>query len=285
MAIEIPTPQALRELSEQVDKQIERFPSRNINEFGFDPWGYSPQWVKPVMMTMAVIYKYWFRVEASGFENLPSGRMIVVGNHAGNTFAWDGAMAGTATVLEPDPPRPLRGMAEFYLPTIPYFNVLMHRLGSIVGRPENARRLLEAEEALLVFPEGRHGFVKSYAKRYQLQRFGQGFMRLALATNAPIVPIAIVGSEEQSPGIATSKALAKLFGAPDFPITPTFPWLGPLGMIPFPAKFHIRFGAPLRFQGDPDEDDAKMAVKIEKVKDAIRRMLNGILKKRKSIWT
>ncbi len=285
MAIEIPTPQALRELSEQVDKQIERFPSRNINEFGFDPWGYSPQWVKPVMMTMAVIYKYWFRVEASGFENLPSGRMIVVGNHAGNTFAWDGAMAGTATVLEPDPPRPLRGMAEFYLPTIPYFNVLMHRLGSIVGRPENARRLLEAEEALLVFPEGRHGIVKSYAKRYQLQRFGQGFMRLALATNAPIVPIAIVGSEEQSPGIATSKALAKLFGAPEFPITPTFPWLGPLGMIPFPAKFHIRFGAPLRFQGDPDEDDAKMAVKIEKVKDAIRRMLNGILKKRKSIWT
>jgi 1-acyl-sn-glycerol-3-phosphate acyltransferase len=109
-------------------------------------------------------------------------------------------------------------------------------------------------------------------------------MRLALETRTPIVPVAIVGGEEQSPGIATSKVLARLVGAPDFPLTLTFPWLGPLGMIPFPVKFHVRFGAPMRFRGDPDDDDDKMKVKVDRVKGAIRRMLRDLLRKRQSLW-
>lgn len=283
--IEIPTPGAIRELSELIDKNLDRLPSTVINEYGYDPWGYSPQWAKPVAMFFALFYRYWFRVELSGIENVPAGRMLLIGNHAGNTFAWDAAMANTAIFLHGNPPRALRGMAEFYLPTIPFFNVFMHRVGAIVGRPENARRLLEAGEALAVFPEGQRGFVKPYSKRYQLQRFGYGFMRLALETSSPILPVAIVGSEEQSPGIATSDALARLVGAPVFPITLTFPWLGPLGMIPFPVKFHIRFAPPMHFRGNPDDDDSKMAVKVDKVKKVINRMLQDMLKKRKNVWT
>jgi 1-acyl-sn-glycerol-3-phosphate acyltransferase len=282
--LELPTASALKELSEELDKKLLRLPSRVINEYGYDPWGYNPRWAKPSMMIMALCYRYWFRVESEGVSNLPPGRMLVIGNHAGNTFAWDAAMAATATFLEGNPPRALRGMAEYYLPTLPFFNIFMHRMGSIVGRPENARRLLEAEEAIIVMPEGQRGFVKPYSKRYQLQRFGYGFMRLALETRTPIVPVAIVGSEEQSPGIATSRALGKLIGAPNFPLTWTFPWLGPLGMIPFPVKFRIRFGAPMNFRGDHDDDDAKMDVKVEKVKGAIRRMLRELLRKRKSFW-
>ncbi len=282
--MKLPTPGAIRDLSDRIDECISQLPSRVINEYGYDPWGYSPKWAKPVMMAFGLMYEYWFRVETSGAENLPRGRAILIGNHAGNTFAWDGAMVAMAALLEGAPPRALRGMAEFFLPTIPYFNVFMHRVGTVVGRPENGRRMLEMEEALLVFPEGHRGFIKTYTRRYRLQRFGLGFMRLALATATPIVPVAIVGSEEHSPGIATSRALARLIQSPAFPVTITFPWLGPLGMVPLPAKFRIRFGAPLPFRGAPEADNEQIEVKVAKVKAAIRSMLKDMLRKRRSIW-
>ena len=284
MRFEIPTPEAIKELSQEIDKRFERLPSHLINEYGYDPWGYNPTGSKPFTLVGGLIYRYYFRVETTGAENVPAGRVLIIPNHAGNTYAWDGTMLGMAAFLEAEPPRALRGMGEFFLPTIPWFNIFMHRVGSVVGRPENARRMLEMDEALMVFPEGHRGFVKTYAKRYQLQRFGLGFMRLALETNAPIVPAAIVGSEEQSPGIATSRLLARLFKAPDFPLTVTFPWLGPLGMIPFPVKFHIRFGEPMHFRGDPDADDEKIEAKVAQVKKAISQMLKDLLKKRRSVW-
>jgi 1-acyl-sn-glycerol-3-phosphate acyltransferase len=284
MALALPTPAAMRELSDEIEKRISQLPSRVINEYGYDPWGYSPRWAKPFTVALGFFYRYWFRVETEGVENLPRGRMLVIGNHAGNTFAWDAAMTGMAALLEGSPPRVLRGMGEFFLPTIPYFNIFLHRMGSVVGRPENARRLLEMDEALIVFPEGHRGFVKTLRHRYKLQRFGLGFLRLALETGTPIVPVAIVGSEEHSPGIATPKSLARLIGAPAFPLTVTFPWLGPLGAIPFPTKFHIRFGEPMRFRGDPDADDEKIEPKVAEVKAEIGRMLKEMLKKRRSIW-
>jgi 1-acyl-sn-glycerol-3-phosphate acyltransferase len=167
----------------------------------------------------------------------------------------------------------LRGMAEYYLPTLPFFGVWMHRMGSVVGRPENCAQLLENEEAVMVFPEGARGFVKPWRKRYQLQRFGLGFMRLALETDTPIVPVGIVGSEEQSPALADVKWLGRLVGSPAFPITATFPWLGLAGFVPLPVKFHIRFGPVLRFDGDPNEEDARMEERVEEVRDAIRGLI------------
>jgi 1-acyl-sn-glycerol-3-phosphate acyltransferase len=142
-------------------------------------------------------------------------------------------------------------------------------------------QLLDRGEAIMVFPEGERGFLKPYRKRYQLQRFGLGFMRLALETNTPIVPVGIVGSEEQSPGLARVPWLGRLVGAPALPITLTFPWLGPLAIVPLPVKFRLHFGEPMTFEGDPDDDDATIEKKVEVVKDAIAEGIRAGLEARK----
>ncbi len=277
-------PGFLRQELDDVDRRLERIPTR-LNPYGFDPFGFDPDYAKPLMGLMALIYRHYFRVEAHGVERVPPGRVLLIGNHAGNTFAWDGAMLGTALLLEGEPPRMVRGMAEYYLPTLPFFNVFMHRVGSVVGTPENCVQLLEQGEAIMVFPEGQRGFVKTYRQRYELQRFGLGFLRLALETGTPIVPVGIVGGEEQSPGLANLRGVGRLIGAPAFPITITFPFLGAAGFLPLPVKFRLRFGTPLHFDGDPTEDDATVQKKVDVVKDAIRGLIREGLDARQSWFT
>lgn len=256
----------------EIDARIARIPTR-INEYGYDPFGFDPEYARVLILFLTFFYRAWLRVETCGIERVPPGRVLVVANHAGNTFAWDGTMLGMSLFLEAEPPRSVRGMGEYYLPTIPFFSVFMHRMGSVVGTPANCVQLLEREEAIMVFPEGRRGFVKPYTRRYQLQRFGLGFLRLALETDTPIVPVGIVGAEEQSPGIADVRWLGRLVGSPAFPITLLFPWLGLAGFLPLPVKFRIHFGEPLRFEGDPHEEDAKIQKKAEAVKRAIRGLI------------
>lgn len=268
----LPLPAPLRALSNELEERLASLPTV-VNEYGYDPFGLEPSYAKGWLLPSALLYRYWFRVKTNGIERVPEGRVLLIGNHAGNTFAFDGAMLAVAMLLEARPPRVVRGMAEYYLPTIPFFNVFMHRLGSVVGTPQNCIQLLERGEAIMVFPEGRRGFVKPYHKRYQLQRFGLGFMRLALENDTPIVPIGIVGSEEQSPGLADAKWLGKWIGAPAFPITPLFPWFGPLGFIPLPVRFRIHFGHPLRFEGEPNAEDAEVKKKVAVVKNAIRALV------------
>ncbi len=269
-----PLPAALRDVADQIDARLARLPTR-LNEYGYDPFGMDPASTRTLMLPMALIYRHYFRVATQGIEKVPEGRVLLIGNHAGNTFAWDGAMLGMALFLEAEPPRIVRGMAEYYLPTIPFFNVFMVRSGSIVGTPHNCAQLLEEGEAIMVFPEGERGFVKTWRQRYQLQRFGLGFMRLALETHTPIVPVGIVGGEEQSPGLANVRRLGRLIGSPAFPITLTFPWLGPAGFVPLPVKFRLHFGAPMLFGGDPSEDDASIEKKVEQVKDALRTLIDA----------
>lgn len=262
-----------RGLQAEVDARLARIPTR-LNEYGVDAFGVSPAWLRHALPPFAWIYRHWLRVETRGIERVPEGRVLLIGNHAGNTFAWDGAMLGMAMLLEAEPPRIVRGMGEYYLPQIPFFSILMHRLGTVVGTPENCVQLLESEEAVMVFPEGARGFVKPWRKRYQLQRFGLGFMRLALETQTPIVPVGIVGAEEQSPAVADVKALGRLVGAPAFPITPLFPWLGLAGFLPLPVKFRLHFGAPLHFEGDPSEEDAAVQRRVDAVRDAIAALVD-----------
>jgi 1-acyl-sn-glycerol-3-phosphate acyltransferase len=266
-------PVPLGGVQDELEARLARVPTR-LNEYGLDAFGASPAWLRRVLPPFVWIYRHWLRVETRGIERVPEGRVLLIANHAGNTFAWDGAMLGLAMLLEAEPPRMVRGMAEFYLPQIPFFTVLMHRVGSVVGTPENCVQLLENDEAVMVFPEGARGFVKPWTKRYQLQRFGLGFLRLALETDTPIVPVGIVGGEEQSPAVADVKALGRLVGSPAFPITPTFPWLGLAGFLPLPVKFRIHFGEPLRFEGDPSEEDAAMEGRVEVVKDAIGALVH-----------
>ncbi|MDJ0852665.1 MAG: lysophospholipid acyltransferase family protein [Myxococcota bacterium] len=272
-------PPPLRSLAREIDDRLKRIPTR-LNEYGFDPFGFQPDSIRNLQLVMATVYRYWFRAEAHGLENVPEGRVLLIGNHAGNTFAWDGAMLATALFLEAEPPRMVRGMGEFFLTQLPWFSVAMHRAGSVVGTPTNCVNLLQQEEAIMVFPEGERGFVKTYRQRYQLQRFGLGFMRLALETNTPIVPVGIVGGEEQSPGLVRSRALGRLVGAPVAPITLTFPLLGIAGFLPLPVKFRLHFGEPLRFEGDPTEDDAHIQERVDVVKDAIRELIERGLRAR-----
>ncbi len=277
----LPLPGTLRELLDELEERAARVPTE-LNEYGVDPFGADPDYTRRALLPAALVYRYWLRVETHGIEKVPEGRVLLIGNHAGNTFAWDGAMLGMAMLLEAEPPRMVRGMAEYYLPQIPYFTTLMHRTGSVVGTPENCVQLLDRDEAVMVFPEGQRGFVKTWRHRYELQRFGLGFLRLALETDTPIVPIGIVGGEEQSPAFANVRWLGRLFGSPAFPITPLFPWLGLAGFLPLPVKFHIRFGEPLHFEGEPNEDDSAVEKKVEIVKDRIRELIADTLSERRS---
>jgi 1-acyl-sn-glycerol-3-phosphate acyltransferase len=275
-------PQWLRDLDEKLAGRYARL-SKRLNEYGYDPFGFDESVARYPSLLAAVAYRYWFRVEARGLEHTPSeGAVLVVANHAGNTFAWDAAMIGTALLLETSTPRLARGLGEFFLPTIPFFNEFMARAGSVVGTPENCRQLFERGECVLVFPEGSRGFVKPYRKAYRLQRFGLGFMRLALEHRVPILPVGVVGSEEQSPGLADVRWLGRLIGSPAFPITITMPWLGPLGFVPLPVKFRLAFGPLMHFEGDFDTEDVELQPKVDQVKQEIVRLIQLGLSRRKS---
>lgn len=275
-------PDFIREIEEEVAEKLARIPTR-LNEFGYDPWGLDIRSVQSALVMATVLYRYYFRVEVFGIGNLPPGRALVIANHAGQV-AIDAAMIGVATVLEADPPRIVRGMGEYWLPTLPFISEAMVRTGSVVGTPKNCRDLLAQGEAVIAFPEGVRGMNKLFSERYRLQHFGYGFMRLALATDTPIVPVAVVGSEEQAPGIANLKPLARLLGMPAFPITPTFPLLGPLGLLPLPVKYRIYFGTPMNFRGNPDDEDTQVRKKVAKVKAQIQRMLDKGIADRKNIF-
>ncbi|MCP4003328.1 MAG: acyltransferase family protein [bacterium] len=277
----VPMPLSIRELSEDVEERIDRIPTE-LNEYGYDPFGMSPSYMRRGLSVGAFLYRHYHRVETRGIEKVPEGRVLLIANHAGNTIPMDGAMLAMSMLLEAEPPRLCRGMVEFYLPQIPWWSEMIHRAGAVVGTPENCERLLEHDEAIMVFPEGARGFIKPFSKRYQLQRFGTGFARLALQTNTPIVPVGIVGSEEQSPGLLDSKALGKLIGAPAFPITWFFPFAGVLGFLPLPVKYRIFFGDPVQLEGDFNDDDATIGTQVDRVRNEISLLIEEGLSERKN---
>ena len=270
------------DLTRHYGERLAKIPNR-LNEYGFDPYGLAPDWVARTALPAMLLYRYWFRVEVHGAEHVPAGRVLVVANHAGQ-LPFDGMMLNTALVLEPDPPRIARAMGEFWIPQLPFVSVAAARGGALVGTPENCIHMLRNEECVVVFPEGVGGMNKLYRDRYRLQRFGTGFMRLALETDAPIVPVGIVGSEEQQPGIANLRRLARLLGMPALPITPTFPWLGPLGLFPLPVKYRIYFGEPLQFEGEAYEDDDAIEQKVARVREAVGALLQRGLRERSGIF-
>jgi len=250
------------------------------NEFGFDPFGLSRAHVKTAASVVRWIYRHYFRASAFGVENIPlDGRVIFVSNHSGQ-LPFDGMVIGAATFLEPERPRLVRSMVEYFVPTVPFASYLFARWGQIVGTPENCRRLLAAEEAVLVFPEGARGISKPFSRRYQLAEFGKGFMRLALEMQCPIVPVAVIGAEEQAPAVNV-RPLAKLLGIPAFPVVPYPPFVP---LVPLPVKYRLYFGAPMRFTGDADDDDETMGAQVASVKQAIEAMIERGLRERAHVF-
>ena len=253
--------------------------AHNLNEYGYDSFGMSPAFIRKLIPLIRFLYRVYFRVQAHGTHLIPQGRVMFVGNHGGQ-IPIDGMMVASAVALEADPPRILRSMVERWVPTLPFVSQFMARCGQVLGDPANSRFLLEQEEAILVFPEGVRGISKTWQHRYRLQEFSAGFMRLALEMKTPIVPVAVLGMEDAIPALHNSKVLARLFGAPSFPITPTFPWLLGLGLLPYPVKVQIAFGEPLRFRGDPNEEDDIIDRKVDQVKAVIQEMLDDRLARR-----
>ena len=248
---------------------------------GADPFGLDPQWSRYALTLGAFFYRRYFRCEVFGIDRVPTGRALLIANHSGQ-IPMDGAMIGTSLFFDAEPPRIVRSMVEKWSQTLPFVSVLFPRLGQVVGVPENARRLLLNDEAVLVFPEGSRGISKTFAQRYRMTEFGLGFMRLALETNTPIVPVAVIGAEEQYINVANLSAIAKLIDAPVLPFVPQ--WLIPGLQLPLPTRYRIYFGEPLHFEGDPDDDDAVIEEKVATVKAAIQAMLTRGLKERRSVF-
>jgi len=195
-----------------------------------------------LFMVTSFFHRRYFRVECHGIESLPQGPVMLVANHGSHVLAWDGAMILTTCLLDADPPRLVHGMGEHRLMTLPVLGAAARRIGAVDGLRDTCSDLLRAGGAVLTFPEGVKALQRSFSERYRLMSFGHGFMHVALATGAPIVPIAVIGGEEEAPLLANPRWLARLVGTPVAPITPTV-------VFPLPVKYRIHFGTPLRFRG------------------------------------
>jgi 1-acyl-sn-glycerol-3-phosphate acyltransferase len=248
------------------------------NEYGFDPFGLSRESLKYAALVAEFLYRRYFRCEVFGIENVPAGRVLLVGNHSGQ-LPFDALCLVAALMLDGKPPRIVRSMVEKFVPSMPWLSYLLTRWGQITGNPDNCRRLLEAEEAILVFPEGARGISKPFSRRYQLEDFGLGFMRLALQARTPIVPIAVIGAEEQAPSFNV-RTLARAIGVPAFPVMPLPPFFP---ILPLPVRYSLWFGEPLRLEGDPDDDEVVLD-HVRTVRNTIGSMIQVGLKERKHVF-
>lgn len=257
--------------------------AEEVDEFGLDR-SFDAR-LRPVL---DFLYQRYFRIQTEGIDNIPSeGRAVVVGNHSGS-IPIDGLMLRTALRTDHPAARDLRWLAEDFLFYLPFAGVFMNRAGAVRACQENAERLLLRDNLIAVFPEGVQGIRKLFRDRYRLQRFGRGgYIRLCLRTRAPLIPCAIIGGEEASPLLYRFDALADLLRVPYLPVTPTFPALGALGLLPAPTKWRIKFGEPIAFDNygpEAADDDLLVGRLSERVRSTIQSMLDTGLKKRKSIW-
>lgn len=234
-----------------VQGATEKMIRRLAGEYHEDEWGFDEEFAEAAFPIFEFLYRSWWRVQVEGIRNVPGhGRALLVSNHAGSVFPFDATMIGTALQKEHPLPRWSRALVLNWAFDLPFVSYFIRRIGGVAANPANLSRLLEQDEQVMVFPEGVKGFGKPFSERYRLQRFGRGgFVEVALETGAPIIPVAVVGAEEIYPKLGESSALAKLTGAPYVPITPTFPWLGPLGLLPLPSRWRIEFLEPIDLSG------------------------------------
>ena len=280
---------AATDLPKSLRDAIERMARRLRGDYHEDEWGFDEEFAEAAYPFFELLYDRWWRVEATGVDNVPAhGRAMLVSNHAGALFPFDASMITGAIMKRHPLPRWPRFMVLDWAFTLPYLSAFMRKVGGVPASQFNATRILESDGLMMVFPEGVKGTGKPFAERYRLQRFGRGgFVEIALRTGSPIIPIAVVGSEEIYPKIADSQAMAKLIGAPFVPITPTFPWLGPLGLIPLPSKWRIEFCDPIDISGLGPEaaEDRRIVFEIsEQVRETIQAKLYENLVKRGSAF-
>ncbi|MEV1010172.1 lysophospholipid acyltransferase family protein [Streptomyces sp. NPDC049881] len=262
---------------------------RVTGDYEVDDFGFDRDLTDEVLMTaLRPLFEKYFRVDVRGIENVPAtGGALLVANHSG-TLPWDGLMLQVAVRDRHPAERHLRLLAADLVFRLPVVNGLARKAGHTLACAEDARELLDRGELVGVMPEGFKGLGKPYAERYKLQRFGRGgFVATALRAGVPIVPCAIVGAEEIHPMVGNSRVLARLLGLPYFPVTPTFPWLGPLGAVPLPTKWTIQFGEPIETGDRPAEaaeDPMLMFQLTDQVRETIQHTLYKLLVGRRSVF-
>jgi 1-acyl-sn-glycerol-3-phosphate acyltransferase len=269
-------------------KYLPFIPERSILSEEIDPFGRDPQFENKLKPFFDFLYYRYWRVSTHGVENLPSeGRGLLVSNHSG-TLPWDGSMIRVAVTNDHPAERDVRFLVEDFVYYLPFVGTWMYRIGGVRASQENAERLLNNDHLVAVFPEGVKGIGKYYSQRYHLQRFGRGgFIKLAIRTKSPIIPVAVIGAEEIHPLLYKSSFLAKPLGIPYLPVTPTLPLLGPLGLIPYPSKWSIYFGKPIDLS-HYDESILDEELEVHKLSEMVRQTIQSMvtegLKKRGSVW-
>lgn len=256
-----------------INEHINRI-RKPIGSLGYDPWGYNNEVMKYGFSLTRQIYEKYFRVEAHGVENVPAeGPVLIIANHSGQ-LPIDGLLVGYALASREQQPRIPRAMIERFFPTVPWLGNLLNEFGAVLGDPVNCAKMLANDEAVIVFPEGVRGSGKLYRDRYQLKRFGNGFMHLAMKYKAPIVPVGVVGCEETIPAIANIKPLAKALGIPYAPVAMP---------VVLPAKVHLNFGPPMYFD-DLEIPEELVTERVEQVKAEISRLIDKGLSERKKLF-
>ena len=276
--IELPEAQGLeRFLGEDVRRVLAALSHLVEGEGPYDRFGFSPDVTRRAFPIFHALYRGWFRVQSQGHAHVPeTGPALLVSNHAG-LLPFDAAMTVIDLALHTDPPRLARAIVDRWAGTLPWVNVFYARVGQVIGTRENFADLLDEGQLVLVFPEGVDGIRKTVAQRYRLQAFRVGFIEQALRSRAPIVPMAVIGSDDQTPVLFDVKPLARWLGLPAAPITPTFPWLGPLGLLPYPVRYRIVYGEPLRFHerfGPEGADDARL---VRYLANQVRRAVQQLI--------
>lgn len=273
----------------QIRERAELVQRRLQGNYETDPYGYDPELLEIWRPFFLFLYHSWWRVQVEGLEHVPrNGRGMIVANHSG-VLPWDGAMIATAVLEDhPEQRRLVRMMVLGWFSEQPFIAPTFASLGAVPGLPENAVRLLEQDQLICTFPEGVRGIGKPFNQRYQLQRFGRGgFAQIALQTGAPIIPVAVVGAEETYPLLSNFTPLAHLLRLPFFPVTLTFPWLGPVGVIPLPSRWRLIFCPPIDMSAYVPEDannPLAVAELSEQVRQTIQETLNQHVTSRRSIF-
>src|SRR5699024_2984142 len=273
----------------RLDDLVSFLGRRLTGDYEVDAYGFDPELAETVLMPlMRPLYRHWFRVEVRGIDHLPDrGGALIVANHSG-TIPMDSVMTQLAIHDTHRRQRHLRVLGADLVYRLPVISELARKSGSTLACVDDAEALLTAGELVGVWPEGFKGVGKLFSERDQLQRVGRGgFVASALRTSTPIIPCSIVGAEEIYPMIANVDYLARLLGLPYFPVTPTFPWLGPLGVVPLPSKWIIEFGEPIRTDHvNPADADDPMAVfdLTDQVRDTIANTLQELLQVRGSAF-
>lgn len=243
----------------------------------FDRFGFSPAAVRRAFPFFQALYRFYFRVRSEGHENIPAqGPAVLAANHGG-LLPFDGAMGVVDVLLKTDPPRLARAIVDRWAGGLPFVNVFFARVGQVIGTRENFADLLDDGQLVLVFPEGMEGIRKPVTQRYRLQRFHVGFVEQALRSRAPIVPVAFLGTDDQAPILFDLKPLARRLGLPAVPITPTFPWLGPLGLLPYPVRYRIVYGEPLDFHERYGPEGAEDPRLVRHLANQVRRTVQQLV--------